>query len=78
MGDADQRLTRGGPEDPEGAPRSTESGIPVEVVYGPEALDGFDPAAALGIMQRDKVTIFAGVPTMYWALLNTPEFVFKD
>ncbi len=23
-------------------------------------------------MQRDNVTIFAGVPTMYWALLNYP------
>jgi long-chain acyl-CoA synthetase len=24
-------------------------------------------------MQRDKVTIFAGVPTMYWAMLNHPN-----
>lgn len=30
----------------------------------------FDPAAVLGAMQTEKVTIFAGVPTMYWALLN--------
>lgn len=35
-------------------------------------LPRFDPAAALGIMQRDNVTLFAGVPTMYWALLNYP------
>lgn len=35
-------------------------------------LPRFDPDAALGIMQRDNVTIFAGVPTMYWALLNHP------
>jgi long-chain acyl-CoA synthetase len=33
----------------------------------------FDPDAALGIMDRDNVTIFAGVPTMYWAMLNYPD-----
>ena len=36
-------------------------------------LPRFEPAACLGIMQRDGVTIFAGVPTMYWALLSYPE-----
>ena len=36
-------------------------------------LPRFDPDAALSIMQRDNVTIFAGVPTMYWAMLNYPE-----
>lgn len=36
-------------------------------------LPRFDPGDALGIMQRDEVTIFAGVPTMYWALLNYPD-----
>lgn len=36
-------------------------------------LPRFDPDAALSIMQRDNVTFFAGVPTMYWALLNYPE-----
>jgi long-chain acyl-CoA synthetase len=35
-------------------------------------LPRFEPGAALGIMQRDGVTFFAGVPTMYWALLNYP------
>ena len=30
----------------------------------------FDPAAVLEAMQAEKVTVFAGVPTMYWALLN--------
>lgn len=30
----------------------------------------FDPAAVLGAMQSEKVSIFAGVPTMYWALLT--------
>ncbi|MDP9444412.1 MAG: long-chain fatty acid--CoA ligase [Actinomycetota bacterium] len=30
----------------------------------------FDPAAALALMQREEVTFFAGVPTMYWGLLG--------
>ncbi len=36
-------------------------------------LPRFDADAALSIMQRDNVTFFAGVPTMYWALLNHPN-----
>jgi len=33
----------------------------------------FEPGKAFEIIQRDKVTIFEGVPTMYHALLNHPE-----
>jgi long-chain acyl-CoA synthetase len=33
-------------------------------------LPRFDGKAALAAMQREKVTVFAGVPTMYWGLLN--------
>jgi len=33
----------------------------------------FDPAKALDIMQRDAVTIFEGVPTMYAAMLHLPR-----
>jgi long-chain acyl-CoA synthetase len=36
-------------------------------------LPRFTPEDTLGILQRDRVTIFAGVPTMYWYLLNYPE-----
>ena len=36
-------------------------------------LPRFDPGDALGLMERDDVTIFAGVPTMYWAMLNYPK-----
>ncbi len=36
-------------------------------------LPRFDPVKALEIIERDKVTIFIGVPTMYAALLNTPD-----
>ena len=33
----------------------------------------FDPAKALEVIQRDRVTVFEGVPTMYAALLNHPR-----
>ncbi len=33
-------------------------------------LPRFTPEAALALMEAHDVTIFAGVPTMYWALLN--------
>jgi long-chain acyl-CoA synthetase len=33
-------------------------------------LPRFSPAEAFEIMQRDRVTLFAGVPTMYFALLH--------
>jgi long-chain acyl-CoA synthetase len=36
-------------------------------------LPRFDPLKAMEIIQRDKVTYFAGVPTMYFYLLNHPE-----
>jgi len=36
-------------------------------------LPRFDADKALDIMQRDRVTIFLGVPTMYFAMLNHPE-----
>ena len=36
-------------------------------------LPRFDPAKALDIIQRDRVTIFEGVPTMYAAMLHLPE-----
>ncbi|WP_405394320.1 long-chain-fatty-acid--CoA ligase [Microbispora hainanensis] len=30
----------------------------------------FEPVEALTLMNREKVTLFAGVPTMYWAMLT--------
>ncbi len=33
----------------------------------------FQPGKALEIIQRDKVTLFEGVPTMYHAMLNDPD-----
>ncbi len=35
-------------------------------------LPRFSPEEALAIIARDRVTLFAGVPTMYFALLNHP------
>jgi long-chain acyl-CoA synthetase len=33
----------------------------------------FDPVKALEIIQRDRVTVFQGVPTMYAAMLGVPD-----
>jgi long-chain acyl-CoA synthetase len=33
----------------------------------------FDPGAALGLMQKHRVSLFAGVPTMYFAILHHPK-----
>ncbi|MGK2956075.1 MAG: long-chain-fatty-acid--CoA ligase [Solirubrobacterales bacterium] len=33
----------------------------------------FDPEVALKVIERDRATTFAGVPTMYTAMLNHPE-----
>ncbi len=33
-------------------------------------LPRFDGDTVLGLMQKEKVSLFAGVPTMYWGLLN--------
>jgi long-chain acyl-CoA synthetase len=38
----------------------------------------FSPAEALELMEREKVTFFAGVPTMYWALLSYPKLADHD
>ena len=35
-------------------------------------LPRFNPDAALCLMEQKNITIFAGVPTMYWAILNYP------
>jgi long-chain acyl-CoA synthetase len=36
-------------------------------------LPRFDPAQALALLTRDRVTVFTGVPTMYGALLGHPD-----
>jgi long-chain acyl-CoA synthetase len=39
----------------------------------PSVLPRFDAAKALGILADERVTIFAGVPTMFSALLHVPD-----
>lgn len=41
-------------------------------------LPRFDPAKALEIIERDKVTIFMGVPSMYVAILRSPAVASTD
>jgi long-chain acyl-CoA synthetase len=41
-------------------------------------LPRFDPAKALEIIGRDRVTIFEGVPTMYAAMLHHPDHAGAD
>ncbi|MBB3037091.1 long-chain-fatty-acid--CoA ligase [Hoyosella altamirensis] len=50
-------------------------GLNVAVAVGATLtlLPKFEPARALEIVQRDRVTIFEGVPTMYMTMLNHPE-----
>ncbi len=36
-------------------------------------LPRFDPVKALEIIERDRVTVFEGVPSMYGAMLNAPD-----
>ena len=38
----------------------------------------FDPAAVLDAIERDRVTVFEGVPTMYIAVLNHPDLPARD
>lgn len=41
-------------------------------------LPRFEPVKAAEVIQRDKVTLFAGVPTMYFYLLNHPAVAGYD
>jgi long-chain acyl-CoA synthetase len=41
-------------------------------------LPKFDPKSAFELMQKHRVTVFQGVPTMYFALLNYPEYAQYD
>jgi len=38
----------------------------------------WNPARALELIERERVTTFVGVPTMSWDLLETPEFASRD
>ncbi|MCF7547622.1 class I adenylate-forming enzyme family protein [Pseudonocardia sp. WMMC193] len=38
----------------------------------------FDPAALLDVMERERITLFFGVPTMYRFLLRVPDLADRD
>jgi long-chain acyl-CoA synthetase len=38
----------------------------------------FDPGKVLEVIRRDRVTVFEGVPTMYFALLHHPDIADED
>ncbi|MBI5651286.1 MAG: long-chain fatty acid--CoA ligase [Chloroflexi bacterium] len=51
-----------------------------QVVFGNTAIltRQFDPAQILDLIQRERVTVFAGVPTMYQVMLTAPNFKTAD
>ena len=51
---------------------TTSMNVPVSLAAKIVLLPRFDPAAALETIQRHKVTVFCGVPTMYSVLLANP------
>jgi long-chain acyl-CoA synthetase len=52
---------------------TTSMNVPVSLAAEMVLLPRFDPAAALEAIQRHRVTVFCGVPTMYSVLLAIPE-----
>jgi long-chain acyl-CoA synthetase len=51
---------------------TTSMNVPVSLAAKMVLLPRFEPAAALETIQRHKVTVFCGVPTMYSVLLADP------
>lgn len=52
---------------------TTSMNVPVSVASKMVLLPRFDPSAVLESIQKHRVTIFCGVPTMYSILLANPE-----
>jgi len=52
---------------------TTSMNVPVSLAAKMVLLPRFEPAAALETIQRHRVTVFCGVPTMYSVLLANPE-----
>jgi long-chain acyl-CoA synthetase len=52
---------------------TTSMNVPVSLAAKMVLLPQFDPAAVLETIQRHRVTVFCGVPTMYSVLLANPE-----
>ena len=52
---------------------TTSMNVPISLAAKMVLLPRFDPNAALQTIQRHKVTVFCGVPTMYSILIANPE-----
>jgi long-chain acyl-CoA synthetase len=52
---------------------TTSMTVPIDLGAKMIIMTKFEPAEALEAIQRHKVTVFCGVPTMYQALLASPE-----
>jgi long-chain acyl-CoA synthetase len=52
---------------------TTSMTVPISLAAEMVLLPRFEPAKALHAIQRHRVTVFCGVPTMYQALLANPE-----
>ncbi len=52
---------------------TTSMNVPILLAAKMVLLPRFEPVKALDTIQRHRVTVFCGVPTMYSVLLNSPE-----
>ncbi len=52
---------------------TTSMTVPISLAAKMVLMPRFEPAKALGAIQKHRVTVFCGVPTMYSALLANPE-----
>jgi long-chain acyl-CoA synthetase len=52
---------------------TTSMNVPISLAAKMVLLPKFEPAAALETIQRHRVTVFCGVPTMYSVLLANPD-----
>ncbi len=52
---------------------TTSMNVPISLAAKMVLLPKFDPAAVLETIQRHRVAVFCGVPTMYSVLLGNPE-----
>jgi acyl-CoA synthetase (AMP-forming)/AMP-acid ligase II len=41
-------------------------------------MDRWDPAAALALIARERITLFQGPPSIFWDVMNCPEFAEAD
>jgi long-chain acyl-CoA synthetase len=57
---------------------TTSMTVPVSLAAKMVLLPRFEPASALETIQRQRVTVFCGVPTMYSVLLANPELTKFD